>query len=110
MNVKKIVTVLNYLASKIGPVDKLKVVKLLYFIDKRHFIQYGRFVTNDCYIKMPLGPVPSNVLDVIDNPDEMLGKPISIISVKTFPSTRLQITALLQALRNRTLRSFQGLK
>lgn len=74
MNVKKVITVLNYLARKIGPVDKLKVVKLLYFIDKRHFIQYGRFVTNDCYIKMPLGPVPSKVLDVIDNPEDMLGK------------------------------------
>jgi uncharacterized phage-associated protein len=74
MNIKKVITVLNYIARQIGPVDKLKAVKLLYFIDKRHFIQYGRFVTNDCYIKMPLGPVPSRVLDVIDNPDIMLGK------------------------------------
>ena len=72
MNFKKVITVLNYLASRLGPIDKLKIVKLLYFIDKFHFIQYGRFVTNDCYIKMPYGPVPSKVLDVIDNPDIML--------------------------------------
>ena len=72
MNIKKLVTVLDYLALKLGSIDKLKAVKLLYYIDKNHFIEYGRFVTNDTYLKLPYGPVPTRILDILnDNENNM---------------------------------------
>lgn len=43
------------------------MVKLLYYIDKIHLIEYGRFVTNDTYIKLPYGPVPTKTLDIINS-------------------------------------------
>ncbi|MCK4359669.1 MAG: SocA family protein [Candidatus Cloacimonetes bacterium] len=69
MNIKKIVTILNYLSTKIPYLTKLKVAKLLYFLDKEHFIRYGRFVTNDYYVKLKYGPVPTRILNIINNPN-----------------------------------------
>jgi uncharacterized phage-associated protein len=67
MNFKKVVTILAYFTNEIGPVDKLKACKLLYFIDKLHLIEFGRFVTEDIYFKLPYGPVPSQVLDILND-------------------------------------------
>jgi uncharacterized phage-associated protein len=38
----------------------LKLALLLYFADKEHLVTYGRPVTGDRYIRMEMGPVPSN--------------------------------------------------
>jgi uncharacterized phage-associated protein len=71
MNIRKIVTILNYLSTKLVSLDKLKAVKLLYFIDKLHLLEYGRFVTDDVYIKMKYGPVPTRILDIINDSDNL---------------------------------------
>lgn len=67
MNFKKVITVLSYITNELGPVDKLKACKLLYYIDKLHLIEYGRFVSNDVYFKLPYGPIPSQVLDILND-------------------------------------------
>jgi len=67
LNIKKITTILAYLADKLGKITKLQAIKLLYFIDKLHLIDFGRFVTNDTYIKLPYGPVPTKILDIINS-------------------------------------------
>jgi uncharacterized phage-associated protein len=72
MNIKKFVTILNYLSQKAPPLTKMKASKLLYFIDKKHFIDYGRFVTEDRYVKMQWGPVPSRILNIINCPEEYI--------------------------------------
>lgn len=68
MDIKKIVTILNYLAIKITYLTKLKAIKLLYFIDKAHLIRFGRFITNDDYVKLHQGPVHSYILYMINDP------------------------------------------
>ena len=68
MKIRKIITLLNYLSQHIDCLTKLKAAKLIYFIDKFHLTQYGRFVTHDRYSKLPLGPVPSNILNLINDP------------------------------------------
>ena len=72
MDIKKVTTVLNILATKLGPINKLRVVKLLYFIDKIHLIDFGRLVTGDTYYRLPLGPAPTEILDIINNPKDRL--------------------------------------
>jgi uncharacterized phage-associated protein len=69
MNIKKIITILGYLADSLGPITKLKVVKLFYYIDKNHLINYGRVITKDDYIHLPLGPIPTRILDIINDPE-----------------------------------------
>lgn len=49
-----------------GSMDKLKLVKLAFLADRKHFIQYGRPIIGGCYFAMNLGPVSSELKDHID--------------------------------------------
>jgi len=58
---------INYFAKKSGgTIDKLKVVKLIFFADRYHLRKYDRLVTNDSYFAMKLGPVSSGTKDILD--------------------------------------------
>jgi len=72
MNIKKIITILNYLAGHVHNCSKLKVLKLLYYIDKKYLIKHGRFVTGDTYYKYQYGPVPTFILNFIDEGEKVL--------------------------------------
>ena len=47
---------------------KIKLFKLLYFLDFEHFKQTGRSVTGLDYHAWPKGPVPRELHDEVDNP------------------------------------------
>lgn len=64
----KAVQAINFFARKSGgTIDKLKVIKLLFFADRYHLRKYSRLVTNDDYKAMKLGPVGSGIKDIIDS-------------------------------------------
>lgn len=64
---KKATQVINYLTKKEGgQIDKLKLIKLVYFADRYHLRRYGRPMVNDAYFAMPLGPVGSSVKDIAE--------------------------------------------
>lgn len=69
-NLEKFLASLSYLLEACGPMTKLKIVKLLYLTDRRHFNLYGRPVVGDRYVRMDLGPVPSLSKDLIDQLEE----------------------------------------
>ena len=52
--------------GKTGPVDKLKLMKLLYLADRCHFISDGYSITGDIPYAMKHGPVLSRTLDALD--------------------------------------------
>lgn len=54
--------VILYFANKIrnDTLGKVKLMKLLYYLDFDFFEKYHRSVTGDIYLRMPLGPVPKN--------------------------------------------------
>jgi uncharacterized phage-associated protein len=61
---------INYFARQSGgQIDKMKVLKLVFFADRFHLRKYGRPITNDEYIAMEYGPVASGVKDLIDQCD-----------------------------------------
>ena len=43
--------------------EKLKLVKLIFFADREHLHRYGRPIVGGRYVAMPLGPVASQCLD-----------------------------------------------
>ena len=49
----------------------LKLLKLLYFLDFKHFKQTGQSVTGQKYFAWPVGPVPTNLYDEIKNPSKI---------------------------------------
>jgi uncharacterized phage-associated protein len=66
IDIRTIVQAIYYLIKKLGIVDKLKLLKLIYLADKYHLIYYGRTITNDDYYAVKLGPIPSAVKDVLE--------------------------------------------
>jgi len=64
---KKATQAINYLSKKEGgQIDKLKLMKLIYFADRFHLRKYGRPIFNDTYYAMPKGPVASSVKDIAE--------------------------------------------
>lgn len=49
-----------------GTIGKVKLMKLLYYLDFDHFEQYGTSVTGDVYRHLPMGPVPVHAQAVLD--------------------------------------------
>lgn len=43
----------------------LKLIKLMYLVDREAFAKWGHPITGDRYVSMPYGPVLSNALDLI---------------------------------------------
>lgn len=43
-------------------------------------IQYGRFVTNDTYIKLPYGPAPTRILNIINEIESLFDDEIEYIT------------------------------
>lgn len=50
-----------------GRMNHMKLVKLLYFADRKALLQWGRPITFDWYVSMPHGPVLSFTLDKIND-------------------------------------------
>lgn len=51
-----------------GKLNYMKLIKLLYLADRETFIKTGRPITGATMVSMPLGPVLSEVLDLIKSP------------------------------------------
>jgi len=63
---KKAVQALNYFARKEGgKINYMKAGKLVYLSDRAHLRTYGRTITNDTYVAMKNGSVPSKTKDII---------------------------------------------
>jgi len=54
------------LEQKNTALDKLSILKLIFFADKYHMMKYARSITNDTYYAMQYGPVASNVKNILD--------------------------------------------
>ena len=58
-NVEKLKAVMLYILKKCGATDYIHLFKILYFAEKEHYAMYGKRITNDTFIAMEHGPVPS---------------------------------------------------
>ncbi len=66
-NIEKFTACVAMLAqANLPDFTKLKVVKMLYFIDKYHLLRYGRPVLGDIYYHWDHGPVPLKSLTVLN--------------------------------------------
>ena len=64
---EKCTQALNFFAKKEGGrINKMKALKLIFFADRFHLRKYGRLLTNDNYVAMSYGPVPSNTKDIAE--------------------------------------------
>jgi len=66
------VQAIPFLLKTFGEMDKLKMIKIIYFADKRHLIFSGRKITNDNYVAMRHGLTRSMLLNVLNRNVEYL--------------------------------------
>jgi uncharacterized phage-associated protein len=66
----KAINALLFISRKIadqkGRADKYAILKILYFAEKKHLVEYGRLITDDRFAALKFGPVPSNSYDLLD--------------------------------------------
>jgi len=55
----------RFLESNGGHMHHLKLLKLLYLLDREALLRWGFPVTNDVYHSLPHGPVPSGCYDLV---------------------------------------------
>lgn len=81
INEKKYKNTVLFFANKIRnhTLGKLKMMKLLYYLDFGYFEKYGRSVTGDSYLRFENGPVPRMGEKILK---EMNGKGIKITNRK----------------------------
>lgn len=61
---------LNFFAiQQGGKINKMKALKLIFLADRYHLRKYGRLITNDNYVAMKHGPVPSATRDIVESND-----------------------------------------
>ena len=61
---------LNFFAiQEGGTINKMKALKLIFLADRYHLRKYGRLITNDSYVAMKHGPVPSVIKDIAEASD-----------------------------------------
>ncbi len=65
INYNKAIEVVVWLAKMKPGIDIYHVAKVLFYADKMHINKYARPITGDTYLRMPYGPVPSGVRDLI---------------------------------------------
>src|SRR3989338_6049 len=77
INQRKYKNAVLFFAKKIqnGTLGKLKIMKLLYYLDFDFFEKYGRSITGDEYLRFENGPVPRMAEKILK---EMAGKDIKI--------------------------------
>jgi uncharacterized phage-associated protein len=68
MDIRVSVQAMYYIAKCLNkPVDKLTLLKLVFFADRYHLRKYARTITDDTYFALQYGPVASNTKDVLDD-------------------------------------------
>lgn len=81
INEKKYKNLILFFANKIrnGTLGKLKIMKLMYFLDFDYFEKYGKSISGDEYLRFDYGPVPKMAKRILSKMD---GKDIKIIKKK----------------------------
>jgi len=63
---EKLINAIIYFANNTKRCGKTKLLKLLYFLDFRHFKQTGKSVTGLDYYAWDMGPVPKDLYNELD--------------------------------------------
>ena len=81
INQKKYKNAILFFAKRIrnGTLGKVKLMKLLYYLDFDFFEKYGRSVTGDQYLRFEMGTVPRMAKKILDG---MKDKELKIVKKK----------------------------
>ncbi|OQX51969.1 MAG: hypothetical protein B5M53_09800 [Candidatus Cloacimonas sp. 4484_209] len=84
MDIDKILNVILYILQEKEEVSKTKLMKLLFLIDFAHLRKYNRPITWVEYHRLPKGPIPSYLLDIINTAIGHNAAPVINEDIKNF--------------------------
>lgn len=91
---EKLIQTVVFFANNVQKLGKVKLYKLLYFVDFMHYKETGRSVTGLQYFAWKMGPVPVSLHDKMDEPEaDWLGK-VEFIQKETRSGPMLTVSAL----------------
>lgn len=67
INVNKLKAIILYFSLNTKYLGKVKLMKLIYFLDFMHLKNYGTPITYDTYVNLQHGPIPSTIKNLIDD-------------------------------------------
>ncbi|MDT0596110.1 Panacea domain-containing protein [Glaciecola petra] len=80
---EKLINLIIFLSNNTNNCGKIKLFKLLYFIDFEHFKINGRSVTGLKYAAWKMGPVPTELFEEIDKPEPDMAEALEFSLVPT---------------------------
>lgn len=88
-DLEKAVLAMAFVVHRLGSVQKVRLMKLLYIADRDHFLRYGWSITGDHFVAMKWGPVPSDCLHALDGElsteaEEEVCKHIQLVNFEVF--------------------------
>lgn len=80
---EKLIQSVLFFAANTRHCGKVKLFKLLYFLDFEHYKLTGRSVTGLTYSAWKMGPVPTQLFDELETPEPDLAEALEISEVPT---------------------------
>lgn len=80
---EKLIQAVIYFAQNTRFCGKVKLFKLLYFLDFEHYKITGRSVTGLKYSAWKMGPVPTELFDELESPEPDMAEALEIFEVPT---------------------------
>jgi len=78
---EKLINTVSFFASNVEKCGKVKLFKLLYFLDFEHYKITGRSVTGMDYYAWQMGPVPTALFDEIESPEPDMAQALSFVEM-----------------------------
>lgn len=91
VSLPKLKAILLYFGNHTKYLGKIKLMKLFYFLDFMHVKYYGAPVTYDTYINLEKGPIPSTILNLINESvdEEKKSAIVDVVHFETPKGTRM---------------------
>jgi uncharacterized phage-associated protein len=80
---EKLINAIIFFATNTNYCGKVKLFKLLYFLDFRHYQERGRSVTGLDYFAWDMGPVPKELREELRNPKPDFSQKIELTQIPT---------------------------
>lgn len=90
----KLKAILLYFCNNTDPkfLGKVKMMKLIYFMDFMHLKKYGSPITYDTYVNLEHGPIPSAIKNLVDSAVDDIDHSVlaDVISFENPPGTHME--------------------
>lgn len=110
---EKLINAIIFFANNTRFLGKIKLCKLLYFLDFEHFKETGRSVTGMEYFAWKMGPVPVDLYEEVDMPEPDMADKVEFVEKPTRNGTMLVVRPVAEfdgsQFSKRELRIMQGL-